>query len=179
VNNLNVIDNFMQTFIRYIDSGFGLLQGDVAALTTVLIGIDITLAALFWVMDGEANILARLIKKVLYVGSFAFIINNFSTLSMVIFNSFSTLGITATNSGLTAADLLRPGKLAGTGFQAAYPLLQQAGTLIGFTTFFNNFVTIVVLLFAWVVVILSFFILAIQLFITILEFKPRRSRDSC
>ncbi len=48
------------------------------------------MAALFWVMDGEANILARLIKKVLYVGSFAFIINNFSTLSMVIFNSFST-----------------------------------------------------------------------------------------
>lgn len=171
MNNLNVIDNFMQTFIRYIDSGFGLLQGDVAALTTILIGIDITLAALFWVMDGEANVLARLIKKVLYVGSFAFIINNFSTLSMVIFNSFSTLGINATNSGLTAADLLRPGKLAGTGFQAAYPLLQQAGTLIGFTTFFNNFVTIVVLLFAWVVVILSFFILAIQLFITILEFK--------
>ncbi|MEJ1968436.1 MAG: type IV secretion system protein [Rhizomicrobium sp.] len=161
----------MQTFIRYIDSGFGLLQGDVAALTTVLIGIDITLAALFWVMDGEAISSPRLIKKVLYVGSFAFIINNFSTLSMVIFNSFSTLGITATNSGLTAADLLRPGKLAGTGFQAAYPLLQQAGTLIGFTTFFNNFVTIAVLLFAWVVVILSFFILAIQLFITILEFK--------
>ena len=25
MNNLNVIDHFMQTFIRYIDSGFGLL----------------------------------------------------------------------------------------------------------------------------------------------------------
>ncbi|MDE2184216.1 MAG: P-type conjugative transfer protein TrbL [Alphaproteobacteria bacterium] len=171
MNNLNVIDQFMQTFIRYIDSGFGLLQGDVAALTTVLIGIDITLAGLFWAMEGEANVLARLIKKVLYVGSFALIINNFSTLSMIIFNSFSTLGLQATNSGLTAADLLRPGKLAGTGFQAAWPLLQQAGALIGFTTFFNNFVTIVVLLFAWIVVVLSFFILAVQLFITILEFK--------
>jgi type IV secretion system protein TrbL len=171
VNDLNVIDQFMQTFIRYIDSGFGLLQGDVAALTTILIGIDITLAGLFWAMDGEANVLARLIKKVLYVGTFAFILNNFSTLSMIIYNSFSTLGLHATNSGLTAQDLLRPGKLAGTGFQAAWPLLQQAGSLIGFTTFFNNFVTIVVLLFAWVVVVLAFFILAIQLFITILEFK--------
>ena len=29
-------------------------------------------------MDGEANVLARLIKKVLYVGAFAYIINNFS-----------------------------------------------------------------------------------------------------
>ena len=171
MNDLNVIDQFMQTFIRYIDGGFGLLQGDVAGLTSILIGIDITLAGLFWAMEGEANVLARLIKKVLYVGAFAFIINNFSTLSMIVFNSFSTLGLNATNSGLTANDLLRPGKLAGTGFQAAWPLLQQAGTLIGFTTFFNNFVTIVVLLFAWVVVVLAFFILAVQLFITILEFK--------
>jgi len=171
VNNLNVIDTFMQTFIRYIDSGFGLLQGDVAALTSVLIGIDITLAGLFWAMDGEANVLARLIKKVLYVGSFAFIINNFSTLSMLIFNSFSTLGLDATGSGLTAADLLRPGKLAGTGFQAAWPMLQQAGSLMGFTTVFTHLVTILVLVGAWFIVVLAFFILAVQLFITILEFK--------
>lgn len=171
MNDLNVIDQFMQTFIRYIDSGFGLLQGDVTGLTTILIGIDITLAGLFWALDGEANVLARLIKKVLYVGAFAFIIGNFSTLATIIFNSFSTLGLTATNSGLTAQDLLKPGKLAGTGFQAAWPLLQQAGTLVGFTTFFSNFVTIAVLMFAWAVVVFAFFILAVQLFITILEFK--------
>ena len=67
--------------------------------------------------------------------------------------------------------LLQPGKLAGIGYQAAFPLLQQAGSLIGFTTFFDNFVTIAVLLFAWFVVILAFFILAVQLFITIIEFK--------
>jgi type IV secretion system protein TrbL len=30
MNDLNVIDRFLQTFIRYIDSGFGLLGGDVA-----------------------------------------------------------------------------------------------------------------------------------------------------
>ena len=42
MDNLNVIDNFMQVFIRYIDSGFGLLSGDVGALTTILVGIDIT-----------------------------------------------------------------------------------------------------------------------------------------
>ena len=171
MNNLNVIDTFMQTFIRYIDSGFGLLQGDVAALASILIGIDITLAALFWVMDGEANVLARLIKKILYVGSFAFIINNFSALSTIIFNSFSSLGLQATNSGLTAADLLRPGKLAGIGFQAAWPLLQQAGSLAGFTTVFTHLVTILVLVGAWFIVVLAFFILAVQLFITILEFK--------
>lgn len=171
MNNLNVIDRFMQTFITYIDSGFGLLAGDVASLSSILIGIDITLAALFWAMDGEANVLARLIKKVLYVGAFAYIITNFHMLAGLIFDSFSHLGLAAAGSGMSAADLLRPGKLAGTGFTAAYPLLQQAGKLLGFTTVFTHLVTILVLVGAWFIVVLAFFILAVQLFITILEFK--------
>jgi type IV secretion system protein TrbL len=171
MGNLNVIDQFMQTFIRYIDSGFGLLNGDVAFLTTTLVGIDVTIAGLFWVMDGDANVMARLIKKTLYVGSFAFILNNFSNLATIIFNSFAGLGLQVTNNGLTAQDLLRPGRLAGIGFQAAWPLLQQASSLIGFTSVFNHIVTILVLVGAWFIVVLAFFVLAVQLFITILEFK--------
>ena len=171
MGDLNVIDQFTQTFIRFIDSGFGLLNGDVAALTTVLVGIDITLAGLFWALDSEANVISRLLVKVLYVGAFAFILNNFSTLSTIIFNSFSTLGIDATGAKLTAQDLLHPGKFAGIGYQAAFPLLQAVGQFSGLMTIAKNFVTIAVLLFAWLVVILSFFILAVQLFITIIEFK--------
>lgn len=171
MGDLNVVDYFLQTFTTYIDSGFGFLQGDVKSLTTILVGIDITLAGLFWAFDGDAMLLARLIKKVLYVGAFALILNNFSTLADVIFRSFAGLGLNAAHSGMTAADLLKPGKLAGTGFTAAWPLLDQAGKLMGFTTFFDNFVSIAVLLFSWVVVILAFFVLAVQLFITILEFK--------
>ena len=171
MNNLNIIDQFLQTFIRYIDGGFGLLNNDVVALTSVLIGIDITLAGLFWALDRDGDVLARLMKKTLYIGAFAFIINNFQNLATAIFNSFSTLGLNATASGLNAADLLMPGKLAGTGFTAAYPLLQQAGSLIGFSSFFTHFVIIVVLLVAWFIVVMAFFILAVQLFITILEYK--------
>ena len=171
MGDLNVIDRFMETFIRYIDSGFGLLTGDVAFLTTILIAIDITLAGLFWAMDGEANIFGRLIKKVLYVGAFALILNNFSTLADIIYRSFAGLGLEATANSLAADDLLKPGRLAGTGFEAAWPLLRQVSELMGFTSFFDNFLTIIVLLIAWVIVIIAFFILAVQLFITILEFK--------
>ena len=171
MNDLNVIDSFMQTFIRYIDSGFGLLGGDVHFLTTVLVGIDITLAGLFWAMGGEDNIIGRFLKKILYVGAFALILNSFSTLANIIFKSFAGLGLTAGGGGMTADDLLKPGKLAGTGFTAAWPLLNQASQMLGFTTFFDNFITIMVLLIAWVIVILAFFILAVQLFITIIEFK--------
>jgi type IV secretion system protein TrbL len=171
VQDLNVIDQFMQAFVAYIDSGFGLLGGDVGFLTTILIGIDITLAGLFWAMGGEDDIVGKFLKKILYVGAFALILNSFPTLSDSIFRSFAGLGLTAGGSAITAEDLLMPGRLAGTGFEAAWPLLEQAKELVGPIDFFDNFVEIAVLVIAWLVVIAAFFILAIQVFITILEFK--------
>lgn len=171
MGDLNVIDRFMAVFIQYIDSGFGLLGPDVAFLTSVLVGIDITLAGLFWAMGGEDDVLARLARKILYVGAFAFILGNFSALSEIIFRSFAGLGLTAGGSTISADDLLRPGRLAGTGFEAAWPLLDQASQMLGFTSFFENFLTITILLIAWLLIIIAFFILAIQLFVTILEFK--------
>jgi len=171
VNDLGVIDRFMQAFIRYIDSGFGLLGGDVHFLTVTLIGIDVTLAGLFWAMGGDDNIIGRLVKKILYIGAFAFILNSFSTLADIIFRSFAQAGLTAGGGTLTAADLLRPGSVAQTGFAAAWPLLDQASSMMGYVSFFENFLTIAVLLFAWVIVILAFFILAVQMFVTIIEFK--------
>ncbi len=171
MNDLNVIDRFLAAFISYIDSGFGLLGPDVGFLTATLIGIDITLAGLFWAMGGEDNVIGRFLRKILYVGAFAFILNSFSTLADIIFRSFAQAGLTAGGGMLSADDLLKPGRLAGTGFAAAWPLLDQASEMVGFTTFFDNFLTIMILLFAWALVIVAFFILAVQMFVCILEFK--------
>ena len=171
VNDLNVIDQFMTAFIRYIDSGFGLLGPDVGFLTSTLIGIDITLAGLFWAMGGEQDVIGRFVRKILAIGAFALILNRFSTLADIIFRSFAQAGLTAGGGTLSADDLLKPGRLAGTGFAAAWPLLDQASKLMGFTSFFDNFLTIAVLLFAWALVLLAFFLLAVQMFVCILEFK--------
>lgn len=171
MQDLNVIDRFMQAFIRYIDSGFGLLGPDVGFLTTTLIGIDITLAGLFWAMGGEQDVIGRFLKKILYIGAFALILNQFSTLADIIFKSFGQAGLTAGGGTLTADDLLKPGRVASTGFSAAWPLLDQASSMMGFISFFENFLTIAVLLFSWAIVILAFFILAVQMFVTIIEFK--------
>src|SRR3546814_15681151 len=109
----------MQAFIAYIDSGFGLLGGDVGFLTTILIGIDITLAGLFWALGGEDDVIGKFLKKILYVGAFALILNSFPTLTDIIFRSFAGLGLTAGGSAIGPQDLLLPGRLAGTGFEAA------------------------------------------------------------
>ncbi|TRO86277.1 P-type conjugative transfer protein TrbL, partial [Glycocaulis profundi] len=168
---MDVIDTFLATFIAYIDSGFGLLAGDVAYLTTTLIVIDITLAGLFWALSSNSDVIAGLIKKVLYVGVFAFIIGNFSFLATVVFDSFARLGLTAGGSAMAAEDLMRPGFIAGVGLEAAQPLLEEIGEMVGPISFFHNFVMIAVMFVAWAVIMIAFFVLAVQLFITILEFK--------
>ncbi|MEM6898152.1 MAG: P-type conjugative transfer protein TrbL [Pseudomonadota bacterium] len=168
---MDVIDTFLQTFITYIDSGFGLLAGDVAYLSTTLIAIDITLAGLFWALSQNTDVIAGLLKKVLYVGFFAFVIGNFSLLANIVFDSFAGLGVTAGGGTLTAADLLRPGFIASVGFDAAQPLLAEIGDMLGPVAFFHNFIMIAVMFIGWGVIMVAFFILAVQLFITILEFK--------
>jgi type IV secretion system protein TrbL len=166
-----VIDRFLEVFTRYIDSGFGLLQGEVAFIATTLIVIDVTLAALFWSMGEGDDIIARLIKKTLFVGAFAYIIGNWNGLARIIFESFAGLGLKASGTGFTTAELLQPGRVAQVGLDAGRPILESIAGLMGYVSFFENFIQIIVLLFAWVIVLLAFFVLAIQLFITLIEFK--------
>jgi type IV secretion system protein TrbL len=166
-----VIDRFLEIFTRYIDSGFGLLGGEVAFIATTLIVIDVTLAALFWSWGADEDIIARLVKKTLFVGVFAYIIGNWNTLARIVFESFAGLGLKATGTGFTAADLLRPGRVAQVGLDAGRPILESISGLMGYIAFFENFIQIMVLLFAWAMVLLAFFILAIQLFVTLIEFK--------
>ena len=174
MNNVTVIDRFLDTFSRYIDSGFGLLQGEVAYLTATLVAIDMTIAGLYWALghasgQGE-DVMAKLIRKVLYVGAFAYIIGNFNRLAGILFNSFAGLGLIATGS-LNMETFIQPGRLAKAGIDAGAPILAQIGKLTGFPEVFANLEPIVILFLAYLIVIACFFTLAVQLFITLIEFK--------
>ena len=166
-----IIDQFLGVFTTYIDSGFGLLSGEVAFIATTLIVIDVTLAALFWSWGADDDIIARLVKKTLFVGVFAYLIGNWNNLAQIIFNSFAGLGLKASGTSFTTAQLLQPGRVAQVGLDAGRPLLTSISGLMGYVSFFENFIQIAVLLFAWVMVLLAFFILAVQLFVTLIEFK--------
>ncbi|VVE41407.1 P-type conjugative transfer protein TrbL [Pandoraea iniqua] len=175
MNDVSIIDHFLSVFSNYIDSGFGLLRGEVAFLTATLVAIDMTLAGLYWALghatgQGE-DVMAKLIRKVLYVGAFAYIIGNFNMLSGIVFRSFAGLGLTATGSAVSMETFLQPGHLAKTGIDAAAPILDQISEMAGFPEVFINITPIVVMFLAWFTVIVCFFVLAVQLFITLIEFK--------
>ena len=67
-----VIDRFLEVFTRYIDTGFGLLGGEVAFIATTLIVDRHDAGGLFWAWGADDDIIARLVKKTLFVGVFAY-----------------------------------------------------------------------------------------------------------
>ncbi|PYD71789.1 P-type conjugative transfer protein TrbL [Novacetimonas hansenii] len=171
MGDVGVIDTFLNTFTTTIDTGFGLVKGNVISLAGTLSVLDIALAGLFWAWAADEDIIQRLVKKTLYIGFFAFVINDFDYLSKVMFDSFAQLGLRAGGGTLVLSDFLRPGRLASTGFDAAQPLLDSVHNLLGPVAFFTNFIQIFVLCLSWLIVLAAFFILAVQLFVALIEFK--------
>ncbi|TWB23438.1 type IV secretion system protein TrbL [Nitrospirillum amazonense] len=169
-SDISVLDHFLDVFSRTIDGGFGLIAGDVGFLVTVLIGIDGTLAGLAWA-TGEEDVPQALAKKVLSVGFFALALNHWNQLAGVIFQSFAALGLKATGSTLDFVDFQHPGRLAYAGVEGAQVLLNQFQRLSGFPKVFSNLGEVALLTMAILITLLAFFILAILLFLAVIEFK--------
>ncbi|HEV7692234.1 MAG TPA: P-type conjugative transfer protein TrbL [Hyphomonadaceae bacterium] len=172
MNDFSAIDGFLNTFITYIDSGFGLISGDVTSLAAILVVIDVTIAALFWAWGQNTDIIQSLVKKTLYVGAFAFIFGNFAMLSTIIFDSFATLGLNASAASFSPADLLKPGLVAAEGLATSRPIFDHIGAIApGPVEFFGNLTEVILLCLGGIMVIAAFFVLSIQLFVLIVEFK--------
>ncbi len=172
MTDFSAIDGFLATFSSYIDSGFGLISGDVTSLAAILIVIDVTLAALFWAWGANTDVIQSLIRKTLYVGAFAWLMGNFATLSGVIFDSFARLGLKASAASFGAETLARPGVVASEGLSASKPIFDHIGIIApGPIEFFANLPEVILLLIGGLLVMAAFFVLSIQLFVLIVEFK--------
>ena len=54
-----------------------------------------SLAGLFWAWGTDEDVIARLVKKTLFVGVFAYLIGNWNNLARIVFESFAGLGLKA------------------------------------------------------------------------------------
>jgi type IV secretion system protein TrbL len=161
-----LVNSFLDQFLTIADSGFGLIRGDVTFVLNALIVISITLAGAQWALAGEAP-LAPFFRKVLFVGLFAFLINNWPALTTAIAGSGAQLGLAAGGSGLSMADLHNPGRLGQIG-------VALFGRVIALTEGMNlilDFVPLITTFLAAFFVMLGFFVLALQMFVTLVAFK--------
>jgi type IV secretion system protein TrbL len=161
-----VVNSFLDQFLGIIDSGFGLIQGDVAYVLNALIVISITLAGIQWALAQEAP-MAPFFRKVLFIGFFAFLINNWNLIAGTINQSGAMLGLQAGGSQLTLGDLHNPGRIAGIGTE----LFGKTTALGEGMNILTDFVTLATIFIAALIVMLGFFILALQLFTALIAFK--------
>jgi type IV secretion system protein TrbL len=160
------INSFLDQFIAIADTGFGLIQGDVNFVLNALIVISITLAGVQWALMGEAP-MAPFFRKVLFVGLFAFLVNNWDGLVTAINQSGAMLGLKAGGGAMTLADLHNPGRVAGMGTE----LFGKTVALTDGMNILIDFVPLATIYIAAIFVALGFFILALQIFVSLIAFK--------
>src|SRR5476649_2888887 len=95
------LDVFLNNFRSQVDSGFGLISGDVQTVLGTLVVISIVTTAILWAIDENQNVLASLVRKVLLVGFFAWLVTQWHSLSTTVVNGFAALGLQAGGGTMT------------------------------------------------------------------------------
>lgn len=160
------VNSFLDQFIAVADAGFGLIQGDVAYVLNALIVISIALAGAQWALAQEAPV-APFFRKVLFIGFFAFLVNNWNALATAINQSGAMLGLKAGGGGLTLPDLHNPGRIAEIGTELFGKTIELGDGM----NIFTDFLTLATILISALAILLAFFILALQIFVALIAFK--------
>ncbi len=166
----DLINDVANQYINAINSGFGLIQGDVTWLLNVLIILSIMWSAALWAFSDD-HVIAHFARKIVYIGLFAWIIQNWQSLTDKLASSFMNLGLKAGGFDGAGFYTSQPGNIAYLGYTTAQPLMDQIGRLTGPVAFFKNFPEILFLAIAVAAIMAAFCVITIQVVVALLTFK--------
>jgi type IV secretion system protein TrbL len=167
-----VLDDFLNKFRAQVDAGFGLIQGDVSATLGTLVVISIVITALLWAIDENQNVLASLVRKVLLVGFFAWLVSQWPTLTKTVVNGFAALGLKAGGGAMTVTTFTTsPSQIVMAGIKVVAGLMQYVKKISpGPIEFFAHIDVVAMALIAAIGILIAFVILAVEIVVTIIEF---------
>lgn len=145
-------------------NGFALIWPSVQWLMWTLAAIEIVLIAMYWALSGNEQILS-VFKKILFFGFWLWLIQSFPGLMQIVLSSFANAGLTAGGQSGNLPLIWDPSRIAGYGMTAVQPILTYIDTL-GWKEFGQKFI----LGLSVVGILAAFFVIAIQVFVTLLEF---------
>jgi len=166
------LDVFLNNFRSQVDSGFGLISGDVQTVLATLVVISIAITAILWAIDENQNVLASLVRKVLLVGFFAWLVSQWHTLSQTVIDGFVSLGLKAGGGAMSLGDFLNsPSKIVMQGIKVCVGLFDYIHTIApGPVEFFAHLDTVLMALIACIGVLIAFVLLSIEVTIVVIEF---------
>ena len=164
---MNILTDTLAVFIGLFQLGWNNILPDITSLFAILLILEVTMFGLFMALFNKSSY-TEAIMKTFVIGIWGWIVFNFPQLSLDLFNSLIQIGFTA--GGLdpaldTTHDLLLdPSRIAGYGMEATAPL---AGSL-SFAPW--DLADSLVLSISYLIIVLCFLILAIQVFVCQIEF---------
>lgn len=163
-----VLDNLLGMVAANASSAMGSISGLVQTTFFLLIAIDFVLVVLLNL--GDTDHIKQLIGKIFRYGFFLWLIGNWGTLLNAVVDSLSTAG--ASMGGYSVAALQHPSQIINAGYQQAEPFYRYLTSeqFTSMTGFFGSIGLWLMACFGGFGIWLAFAILALQCFITYVEF---------
>ena len=164
-------NELMVVFSNTISAGFDALQGSVNGVFSLLIALVVALTGIQWAMSPNREVLASGFGKVLLIGAFAWLINDWQQLSETVYAGFLELGLTAGGGSLSREEFLNPGAILAQGWEIVKVLGATPAPVDNPLDIVGNMADALILGLAMIGIMLAFAVLALQIIVSLLEFK--------
>lgn len=163
--NTGVLSVALNSFLNVFEAGVGRLTPGAMSIFGVLTALELTLAALWWAYSGS-EALGKFIKKCLLIFFLLWMVQNYSGILTWVVEGFKYAGNTAAG-GIAPINVMEdPSMILDTGLTLIDPMFNLAIRLGGDWNFFDALVTLICSL----IVFFAYVVLALQVFLTRLEF---------
>ena len=164
-------NDLMVVFSDTVSAGFDALQASVNGIFGLMIVLVVALTGLQWVLSPNREVLASGFGKVLLIGAFAWLINDWQALSETIYSGFLELGLTAGGGSLSPSEFLNPGSILAQGWEIVKALGETPAPVDNPLDIAGNLTDALILRLAMIGIMLAFALLALQIIVSLIEFK--------
>ncbi|MFA4951950.1 P-type conjugative transfer protein TrbL [Brevundimonas sp.] len=164
-------NELMVVFSNTVSAGFDALQGSVNGVFGLMIALVVALTGIQWALSSNREVLASGFMKILLIGVFAWLINDWQRLSETIYAGFIELGLTAGGGSLVREEFLNPGAVLAQGWEIVKALGETPAPVDDPLDVVGNITDALILGLAMIGIMLAFAVLALQIIVALLEFK--------
>ena len=161
----NILDTMLETVATATTGASGTITGYAQGTFALLIVLDLALAALLNL--GDVDHIKQLVKKILAYGFWMFVISNWGSLCDTVLDSLMMTGSAV--GGVDATVLRHPSQLIDKGADVGTPYYDYISDK-DWVDIMSAPVTCLMALIGYLGVMLAFCVLALQIFITYIEF---------
>lgn len=161
----NILDTMLETVATATTGASGTITGYAQGTFALLIVLDLALAALLNL--GDVDHIKQLVKKILAYGFWMFVISNWGSLCDTVLDSLMMTGSAV--GGVDATVLRHPSQLIDKGAAVGTPYYDYISDK-DWVDIMSSPVTCLMALIGYLGVMLAFCVLALQIFITYIEF---------